>query len=395
MSAPRPPFVEIECCQLTKDGQAACGDVFLCERVPSENRCVAVLSDGLGSGVKANLLAGLTATMSLEFAKSNLDTLQSAETIMDSLPVCDVRKISYATFTIVDLNASGRARLVEMGNPEAILLRDNREIPPFAVRSLVSERWPDREMRLTDWQLQLGDRLIFCSDGVTQSGLGTAALPLGFEREGCLKLVQKIVADDPGVSAAELSRAIAFYATSLNPERRVVDDTSCAVLYLRKPRVLRILTGPPYHKSDDARFAALVHSDADTTVVCGGTTANILARELKTTVEIDPKLRGDDGLPPAGHMAGVGLVTEGILTMTRVAELLEQHDSDRATGGCRLLIHAMEDSDVIEFIVGTKVNEANFDPSLPLDLEFRRNVVKQLARILTEQYHKEVTVQFL
>ena len=47
------PFVEMECCQLTKDGQAACGDDFQWLRLENENRNIAVLSDGLGSGIKA------------------------------------------------------------------------------------------------------------------------------------------------------------------------------------------------------------------------------------------------------------------------------------------------------------------------------------------------------
>ncbi|MDO4585633.1 MAG: serine/threonine protein phosphatase, partial [Planctomycetia bacterium] len=90
------PFVEIECSQLIKYGQSACGDDFQWARLENEDRNIAVLSDGLGSGIKANLLANMTTTMALRFMKSNMAILQSAETIMDSLPVCEIRKISYA-----------------------------------------------------------------------------------------------------------------------------------------------------------------------------------------------------------------------------------------------------------------------------------------------------------
>ena len=103
------PFVEMEVCQLTKDGQAACGDDFRWKRIESENRSIAVLSDGLGSGIKAHLLANMTTTMALRFMESNMDILQSAETIMDSLPVCEVRQISYATFSVMDLMAGDAA----------------------------------------------------------------------------------------------------------------------------------------------------------------------------------------------------------------------------------------------------------------------------------------------
>ncbi|MBO5991848.1 MAG: serine/threonine protein phosphatase, partial [Lentisphaeria bacterium] len=91
-----PLFVEMESFQFTKDGQQACGDDIQISVLKNENRYLAVLSDGLGSGIKAHILANMTTTMALRFMQSNMDTLKSVETIMDSLPVCEVRKISYA-----------------------------------------------------------------------------------------------------------------------------------------------------------------------------------------------------------------------------------------------------------------------------------------------------------
>ena len=76
-------FVEMECCQLCHDGEDVCGDDYRFERLENENRHLAVLSDGLGSGIKANLLACMTTTMALEFIRSNMDVLLSAEIIMD------------------------------------------------------------------------------------------------------------------------------------------------------------------------------------------------------------------------------------------------------------------------------------------------------------------------
>ena len=116
-------FVEMESFQFTKTGQAACGDDIQMEVLKNENRYLAVLSDGLGSGVKAHVLANMTTTMALRFLRSNMDMLQSIETIMDSLPVCEVRKISYATFSMVDIRLGGITRIVEMGNPQYIQLR--------------------------------------------------------------------------------------------------------------------------------------------------------------------------------------------------------------------------------------------------------------------------------
>lgn len=133
-------FVELEASQWTKTGQAACGDDFRCVRIPNEKRTIAVLSDGLGSGIKANLMASMTSTMALEFVRSNMDILQSAETIMDSLPVCEIRKISYATFTVFDMQLGGKTRVIEMDNPPFIHLRNLIDLPKNNVKELVSER---------------------------------------------------------------------------------------------------------------------------------------------------------------------------------------------------------------------------------------------------------------
>ena len=101
-------FIEVDSCQRAKNGQLICGDVFLSEKIKPEGRIVSVLSDGLGSGVKASVLATLTATMALKFMASTMDMRESAEIIMDTLPICSVRKISYSTITIVDVGQHGR-----------------------------------------------------------------------------------------------------------------------------------------------------------------------------------------------------------------------------------------------------------------------------------------------
>ena len=62
--------VEMECALYTKTGQAACGDDVRFQTVEKENRYIAALSDGLGSGVKAHVLSTMTTTMALRFLRS-------------------------------------------------------------------------------------------------------------------------------------------------------------------------------------------------------------------------------------------------------------------------------------------------------------------------------------
>ena len=52
-------FIEIAHKDIQKAGQEVCGDVFLSKKIYDEGRTIAVLSDGLGSGIKANILLRL------------------------------------------------------------------------------------------------------------------------------------------------------------------------------------------------------------------------------------------------------------------------------------------------------------------------------------------------
>ena len=122
--------IEVFCQQKNHEGERICGDVFVSRRIREENRTIAVLSDGMGHGVKANILATLTATMALNFTQEHKDTKKTAEIIMKTLPVCSERRMSYSTFTIVDMDEEGEVRILEYDNPKAVLMRGNKLIDP-------------------------------------------------------------------------------------------------------------------------------------------------------------------------------------------------------------------------------------------------------------------------
>lgn len=386
-------FIDAACYQTRKHGEHVCGDAFVSRRIENEGRLVAVLSDGLGSGVKANILASMTATMAIRFAAADQEPLRAAEVMMDSLPVCQVRKISYSTFSILDCRHDLSVRVIEEGNPEFLLARGGNVLSlPRTI--LESRKWPDRHLAIYDFSIQPEDRLIFCSDGVTQAGIGSKAYPLGWQRAGLVDYVLSQTAETPDLSSRRLSERIVREAIRKDPERIPNDDTSCAVFYVRRPRGLLLWTGPPYTPSADAECARRFDAFVGKKVISGGTTANIVARELGRSIETLFSSQSAS-VPAESKMDGVDLVTEGVITLAKTAEYLESGRFPSYENGAAALAELLLESDAIHLMVGSSVNTAHLDPTLPVALEFRRTVVQRLVNILRQKYIKQVTIEYI
>ncbi|MBO7276834.1 MAG: SpoIIE family protein phosphatase [Bacteroidales bacterium] len=392
-------FIEVGSYQNNKHKNIVCGDSVLLRKCTGENRNIAVLSDGLGSGVKANVLSTMTASMAMNFRVRHEPIVRTVQSIMNTLPVDSVRNISYSTFTIVDVDSNGEAKIVEYDNPPLILVR-NGKVEEIKGSDTIIHRGDnnanleERRLKLSDLKLQKEDRIIFFSDGVTQSGIGNMDMPFGWG-EAVYDFIEDVLKQNPHISARELSMKIVKQA-ELNDILRPKDDTSCVVMYVRKPRKLLICTGPPFSETKDKYLAEIVSSYEGKKIVCGGTTSQILSRELKKeiTVNIDDIVAG---LPPKSEMEGIDLMTEGIITLGALVEILRQGPTTDLSGQGPAwdMLRMILDADIIDLLVGTKINVAHQDPSLPVELEIRRNVVKNIASLLENKFMKDVKMQFI
>lgn len=390
-------FIEMDAFQKTKDGMRICGDVFLMERRSESGRIVATLSDGLGSGVKANVLANLTAGMGQRFVLSDADVKKSAEVILNTLPVCKERKISYATFTLADIRTDGSVNLIEYDNPPAILMH-GKTIAPIerSEEQLNREEAFRREvLRSAKCSLAPEDRLVFCSDGVVQSGMGTRAKPLGWRQEGLEKFLEELVGEQPDISAGEMATKVVRRAMA-NDGYRARDDISCAVAYVRRPRRLLLVTGPPFNPDWDEKLAQSITEFDGKKAVCGGTTASIISREWKKPLSVNLADRSGN-VPPSANLEGIDIVTEGMLTLGRTAEILESREElpSVPSNAAERLAGMLRKSDEVSFLVGTRINEAHHDPTLPFEMGIRRTLIDRIRRSLEDLYLKKTDVKYV
>lgn len=391
-------YVEISAYQKNHFGEHICGDVFVSERLKEEKRAIAVLADGMGHGVKANVLATLTATMSLSFAKEHEDANTIANIIMRTLPVCSERQTSYSTFSIVDVD-NEEVTILEYDNPLCLIIRDGEEFDPkweTIILEDIDSLGRSTEIKLCTFKPQKEDRIIIVSDGITQSGMGMGEYLLGWGRENYVEYVKETISHEKNISASKLAQRVVNKA-NINDHYRSKDDTSCGVFYFRDPRKMIIATGPPFHRESDKEYAQRLWNFKGPKVICGATTADIISRELNIEVD-DSILATDPSLPQMSKMDGIDLVTEGILTLTKVINMLSSNTESSlklGNGPADMIIKLLLESDEIVIMVGTMINQAHHDPTLPVEIEIRRSTIKRLSELLEKKFMKEVIVEYI
>lgn len=386
-------FIEVDCFQKNKAGNIVCGDSFMSQRLQDEDRIISVLSDGLGSGIKASVLSTMTVTMAMNYTAMNESILQTALSIINTLPQDLVRKISYSTFCILDIDCFGNTKVIEYESPAVYLFRRGETVE-IQKKKIPIER-EDLEntfLWVSEFKLEKEDRLVCFSDGVSQSGMGSSDMPFGWDKK-VEDFIASLLARNPEISAKELAQKIVLRAER-NDNYRLLDDSSCCVVYRRTPRNLLICTGPPYDEKKDRYLAEKVRDFKGKKVLCGGTTATIISRELQLPLTVSMEI-SDKELPPLSYMEGVDLITEGILTLSKVERLLSSGIPEKSHGPANDLVSLLQNSDKITFIVGTRINVAHQDPNLPVELEIRRNVVKKIKYLLETKFLKDVEIIYL
>ena len=385
--------VDISWKSLNKHHEELCGDKV--EVLKTADSDIVILADGMGSGVKANILATLTSkilgTMFLEGASIEA----CVETVAKTLPVCKVREVAYATFSILQIFHNGEAYLVEFDNPDCVFVRD-KALVRYPYKERIIEGKKIREYR---FQVQLNDCFVLMSDGVIYAGVGEL-LNFGWTWEDMADYTLQCTKET--LSASRLAAMLSQACYELYGEKPG-DDTTVAVVRVISRRTVNIFTGPPTNKEDDERVIRDFMKQEGKKVVCGGTSANIVSRVLKK--EIVTSLNyADPSVPPTATIDGMDLVTEGVLTIGKALSLLKRYENDdfdeaffdeldADNGAAKLARLIIEECTDLNLFVGKAMNTAHQNSNLPFDLSVRMNLVDQL-KDCAEHMGKKVRVKY-
>ena len=376
--------VDVAWKSLNKYSEELCGDKVELLKTPDSN--IAILADGMGSGVKANILATLTSQILKTMFANGAPIEDAVETIAHTLPVCKERQVAYSTFSGLQVFHNGEAYLVEFDNPSCVFIRNKKIVSiPFETRMIEG-----KEIREYRFQVQINDCFVLMSDGVIYAGAGEL-LNLGWTWESMAEYTLKCTKDT--LSAKRLCAMLSQACDDLYMQKPG-DDTTVCVTRIIERKVLHIFTGPPASKEDDETLMTEFMSGEGKHIVCGGTSANIAARYLGKEIETEITDANSD-VPPTAKIEGLDLVTEGVLTLGKALSLLKQYLSDDVdvdfflaldedNGASRLAKLIIEECTDLYLYVGKAINEAHQSPDLPFDLSIRMNLVEQIKKSTME-----------
>ena len=379
---------------LNKHQEELCGDKV--EVLKTDDSDIVILADGMGSGVKANILATLTSKILGTMLHEGAALESCVETVARTLPICKVRKVAYATFSILQIFHSGEAYLVEFDNPSCVFIRDGKLINyPYETREIEGKKI--HEYRFT---VKKNDCFVLMSDGVIYAGAGAILDLEGWTWDAMAEYTLKCTKQT--LSASRLAVMLSQACSELY-EEKPGDDTTVAVARVIERRIVNIFTGPPAKKEDDERLMHdFMHTEGKK-VVAGGTSANIAARVLGKEIVTKADTSSPD-VPPMASVDGIDLGTEGVITLGKSLKLLKKYvrgefdaeffdELDADNGASRLAKLLIEECTELNLFVGTAVNAAHKETALNFDLSMRQNLVEQLVRT-AEEMGKTVKVMY-
>ena len=371
-------------------GEEVCGDNFQVGR--TKNSKIIILSDGLGSGIKASILSILTTEIICTMIEKGIEIEEVVDTIAMTLPVCQTRGIAYSTFTIIQIFKNGKVKIVNYDNPRTLIFKKGEAYQPEYKKMDINGKC----IKTCEFLLEKDDFIFAMSDGVLHAGLGNL-MNFGWGIENISDYLQKMHRKTRDIK--ELVDNLIELTESYYGFKPGDDATVLGIKATEKPKAM-IFTGPPLDPKTDIYYVNKFLGYEGRKIICGGTTSNIVSRISENEIKIDFSDITTDSIPPAGSMEGVDLVTEGVLTIKALIELVKkcknnmyELDFKGKLNSAEKLFKLIRECDDIDLLVGRKVNTFYHNPALPFDMSIRSNLIRDFVENL-KKLGKRVNVEY-
>ena len=386
-------FIDVSYGTLIKEGEELPGDMV--NIIRQKDCTIIVMADGLGSGVKANILATLTSKIAGTMLKEGAHIYETVDTIANTLPVCKVRNIAYSTFTLLKIYNDGKVYMAEYDNPPVFVIRDGENVEIEKKELLIN----GKIVQESQYNLQDGDLLTIVSDGVTHAGLGDI-LKLGWQWNDINHYIKKRSTDLDSKYLTDdlLNSCFSLYCGEPG------DDTTVVSIKVRKPLYVNLFSGPPKNKENDSIIIKEFITSPGKKVICGGTSANIAERELKRKLKVNLDFPSPE-IPPTASMEGIDLITEGIITLSKAVNALEEYSNpfnagtlnlnyDGQDGVSKLLNILINECTHLNLFVGKSINPAHQNPDFPFGFTIKIKIIEELCTVMKD-LGKVVNIKYL
>jgi serine phosphatase RsbU (regulator of sigma subunit) len=343
-------FVSDTFVQRIKHGNVVPGDAYVCERRP--NGSIFVVCDGIGSGVYANIAAITCASRIMELHRLGMSVRTISETVAASMHRARTEDIPFSAFVVLMVFPDGHFVSYNYENPAPVFVQHGTAValkPRFypAGYEVVGEM---------SGQLLEGDSILLFSDGVSQAGMGFG-YDFGIGEDLVAAHVSSML--NAGSQIGDVPEGVLDMCKKVsNGLHR--DDSTIVLAHSKLAKELTLLSGPPSKRSMDRPYSQEFINMPGKKILCGSTTIEIVARELKKGVE--PLIGNALGEPPEYLIDDVDLATEGAVTLNQAYNILDEPMESLSKKSmverfC-LLLH---EADVVHLMIGNAQNLAHKD----------------------------------
>ena len=156
---------------------------------------------------------------------------------------------------------------------------------------------------------------------------------------------------------------------------------------------INLLIGIPGNNND---YELMVNSFINSKgyhIICGGRTAYCFAKYVNKEITI-PLVYEDNDIPPIGIMDGIDLVTEGVITLSKVLHYLQESPKQKNNkdGASLIYNYLIESNSMINFFIGKSINIFHQN-ELPNDFTNKLLIIDQIICNL-KKLNKQLNIKY-